>query len=209
MRFISKLAAIVAFALLTTGCKIVSIEQDQEARERRSASFDAEAHVGRIWASQVLPGLEGRAVAAPELAEAVRGRLDRFAARHGRQAGEGSPWTFSVRGEATVTEIDRTSRRGTIGLVLADGTPVTLQTGPVIVDAALRDALPIFNFNDFADQLAFAKVSRALTDRALGATAPVASHLSPGDRVRFLGVARISAGEDALTVLPVRLEVAG
>jgi predicted lipoprotein len=78
----------------------------------------------------------------------------------------------------------------------------------VIIDSALRDALPIFDFNDFADQMAYAAVSRALTKRALAEPAAAAANLPVGTRVHFLGVAQVGDPSAPLSVLPVQLDAA-
>lgn len=201
--------ALIAALLALEGCKIVSIENDREARERRSDSFDAKSHVAQIWAPRILPTLDAAALDVSTLLATTDDNLDALGRVHARKAGEGSPWTFIVRGVGTVTATDRASRQGSLKLAMAGaaGREVALLTGPVITESTVRDALPMFNFNDFTDQVAYAAVSRALTERALALPAVVAAKVPVGARVRFLGVAHVSAGGGPLRVLPVRLEV--
>lgn len=200
--------ALIAALLALGGCKIVSIENDREARERRSDSFDAQGHVARIWEPRILPALDAAALDVSTLLATPDDKLDALGHAHARKAGEGSPWTFVVRGEGTVTAIDRISRQGSLKLAIAGAAPreVALLTGPVITESTVRDALPMFDFNDFTDQVAYASVSRALTARALAQPSVVAAKVPVGARVRFLGAAHVSAGGGPLRVLPVRLE---
>lgn len=203
------LRALVAAPLLLGGCKIVSIEADRAARESRSAAFDATAYVDRSWRTRVLPQVEKSAISIGDLNRELAGGIDEAGAAHGRRAAEGSPWTFVVRGEGVVTAIDDKSRSGSIELAVpvAGGTRVvTLQTGPVIVDTAVRDSLPFVTFNDFADQIAFANAGRALTDRALTETRAARSGLVMGDRLRFLGPFNLAAADAPIRITAVRLE---
>lgn len=198
--------AAVALALLAlSGCKIVSIQEDREVRERRSEGFDAPAYVAKSWDQGIIPELEKSAI---EVGDLPAAGLDVFGKQHGRRAGEGSPWTFVLHGEGTVATIDRASRQGGITLTGAGPREIVLQTGPVVTESTVRDALPMFDFNDFADQMAFAAVSRALNEKALAGSAATAAKLAPGRKVRFLGVAHVSAEPGPLRILPFRLEIA-
>jgi predicted lipoprotein len=206
-----KLALLCVPLLVTTGCKVVSIEADREARARHATNFDARSYIAPLWASRIIPALETWATDAPALlALPDQSGLDRYGKAHGRKSGEGSPWTFVIKGEGIVRAVDRQSRQGTIGLSIpmaGTAREMTLSIGPVIPEATIRDALPMFDFNDFADQMAYAAVSRALTERALATVRPIADHLSPGQRVRFLGVAHVESAADTVRVVPVRMEV--
>lgn len=203
------LRALLAAPLLLGGCKIVSIEADRAARESRSTAFDARTYVDREWRTRVMPRIEAAAIPLDDLDRALAGGIDKAGSTHGRRAAEGSPWTFVVRGEGVVTAIDARSRSGSvdIAVAVAGGTrTVTLQTGPVIVDTSVRDSLPFVTFNDFADQIAFANVGRALTDRALAETRAARAGLAVGDRLRFLGPLNLAAADAPLRVTAVRLE---
>ncbi len=62
-------------------------------------------------------------------------------------------------GKIVVANLDTRAR--TVGLDTdGDGAAdVTVQLGPVIKGSALRDVAPFYNFDDFRDQIEFAKLS--------------------------------------------------
>jgi predicted lipoprotein len=199
----TRICGSLAALSLLTGCTVVSLEEDRAARERRGGAFDASRYVESRWERQILPQLATMAVPFAALEPAMAADLDAAGARFGRRAAEGSPWTFVTSGQGTVRAIDRASAEGSVELSVATpaGTRrVIVQTGPVVVDTSIRDALPFLSFNDFADQLAFAEVGRSLTEEALAGSGAAARSLEVGDRVAFLGAFnRADAGE------PVRL----
>lgn len=205
------LAALLGVPLLS-GCKVLTIQEDAALRARRAANFDAAHYVDEIWAKKAVPTIERRAVPADKLVRAIDTGLDRAGDDYGRRVGEGSAWTFVISGTGVVTAIDTTSRRGSADVALSGGAAgrvVRLQIGPIVSGTAIRDALPFVSFNDFADQLAFADVGRALTKRSLDNLRPVLGRLRPGALIRFTGVANVRAPGEPLTVTPVAISAGG
>lgn len=198
----------MATATLLSGCKVVTLEQDRALRERRSESFDAASFVRQGWESRIRPAIKARAVDLVELDRAFAADFAKAGKEHGRRAGEGSPLTFVVRGEGVVGAIDRHSRAGSLEVQVAglSASPsVSLQTGPVIVDTALRDSVPFLTFDDFTDQIAYAGVGRALIERALRQAGPTLSSLKPGDRIRFLGAFGLAAPGEPIRIVPLQV----
>ncbi|WP_162184709.1 DUF2291 family protein [Sphingomonas hengshuiensis] len=192
--------ALLACALLG-GCTLLPIDEARMLRERSSGSFDATRYVAEIWDSRARPALAARTVAI----DAVRtADLDRFGAEQGRRAGEGSPWTFVVEGEAVVREARTDQPRGTLTIDTPGG-GATILTGPVISGSAIRDALPFIRFDGFSDQIAYAEVGAELTERALRPLQPTLRSLRVGDRVRFRGVASIVAPGDPIAITPFEI----
>ncbi|MEG3151060.1 DUF2291 domain-containing protein [Sphingomonas sp. ZT3P38] len=202
------LSAFLAGACLLGGCKVLTIEEDRALRARRGADFDAASYVKDIWAPRVLPTIVQTAVPIGALLPAVDAGLGRAGTRLGRQVGDGSAWTFVVKGVGQVRSIDTATRQGGIDLTL-DGASgdrtVRLQVGPVVSGSAIRDALPFVAFDDFSDQLAFADLGTALTNRALAAIRPQLSRLRPGQHIRFVGVVNLRDAGDPLVVTPVEI----
>jgi len=204
-------AVLFAGAATLSGCKVVTLDQDQAIRAKRSLNFKAADYVAKIWDTQALPAFRARAAPAKTLFPAIDANADEAGARLGRRAGEGAPWTFVVSGEGVVTTVDSGSRRRTIAVTLGDGVSrsVKLQAGPVVVGTSLRDALPFIAFDDFTDQLAYADVGRALTNTALSRLAPTLNSLKPGDEVRFVGAFDLAAADQPLLVTPVLIDKLG
>ncbi|MET0178851.1 MAG: DUF2291 domain-containing protein [Novosphingobium sp.] len=195
-------------ATLLAGCKVLTLEQDRALREGRSSSFDADKFVAGSWTTRIRPAIEAKAVEFAALDQALAGGLPRAGATLGRQAGEGSPWTFVVRGEGLVSAIDDKSRAGSIELQVATGSgsrTVQVQMGPVIIDTGVRDSVPFLSFDDFADQIAYANVGSALTRQALAGAKPALAGLKPGDRVRFLGAFSLAATDQPIRIVPIEL----
>ena len=199
--------SVLAAMSLLAACRVVTVEEDREIRARNGGDFDAARYVATIWQARAMPTIDREAVPAQTLLPALATNLDAAGAEHGRRVGEGSAWTFVLRGEGRVSAVDTTARRGTATVTLADGRTLSLQVGPVVTGTAIRDALPFVAFNDFADQLAFADVGRALTARALAGVRPVVASLRPGQQVRFVGVANVRDASEPLVVTPIALAV--
>ncbi|RRN63898.1 DUF2291 family protein [Caulobacter sp. 602-1] len=195
-------AVLLASAVTLSGCKVVTIAQDQAIRAKRSLNFNADAYVAKIWDAQALPELQHRATPAKDLFVAIDANADEAGARLGRRASEGGAWTFVVSGEGVVDAVDDSSRRRTV-VVSVGSQVVRLETGPVVVGTALRDALPFIAFDDFSDQLAYADVGRALTTTALSRTKPALDGLRPGDRVQFVGAFNLPAAGQPVFVTPI------
>lgn len=200
---------LVVLPLAAGGCKVLSIEEDRARRERMLGAVDPGEFVDSKWTTSVIPALERKAVSIFELVSAKAADLDVLGKGHGRIPGEGSAWTFAVKGEGIVTSVDRSSKRGSASVEIPFGLKsktVSIQLGPVVVGSAIRDALDFISFNDFADQIAFAEVGKALTSRAMRSSAAVLDNLKPGDKVRFLGVVPVRAPDQPMLITPVRIE---
>lgn len=202
----------LAALLLLGGCKIVSIEADREARQMRGDSFDSDRYIAGIWKEKVTPFLNSSAIPVAELDVPTTSDFEKIAARSGRQASEGAPWTFVTTGIGTVTSIKTDSPEGTIEVSVpakAGRRTAILQTGPVIIDNSIRDALPFIQFNDFTGQLAFADVGRSLTARAVAQTKDVRDHLQIGDSVQFQGTLSVDNNLAEWRITPVQLRKVG
>ena len=190
----------------------MTIQADQAARERLSGAFDADRYVHAVWDSQALPYWSKSEVPIERIALGATSDLEALGRTAGRQAGYDSPWVFVATGEGRVAEVDTASPAGRVIVEIpinGRAQRVTLQVGPFVSGAALRDSLPFVNFNDFANQLAYADVARAVTARATTRTHGIAGQLRAGDHVRFAGGLALSSANDPLVVTPYRLERVG
>lgn len=201
-------------ALALPGCKVVKNAPEGEKSDvipAGEAGDDARiaALLDRTYEADLLP-LIAQALPAAELRTALAGGLDAAGAAHGNQgSGEGAAWNFAVRGEGRVTEANLTSRART-AMVDVDGdgaADLTLQLGPVIKRTSLRDVAPFYRFGDFRDQIEFAKLARALNDRAsAGIQVPEGDLV--GKTVSFSGTVDLKSATDPWLVTTVTLTVA-
>lgn len=210
-------ARLLAAVLLLAACSKVPgvyvVERDGDAAAAAAAGggpFDAAAYVEGIWGSKVLPTLESQARPAAEVLAAIAGGAESAGATYGRQAGAGSPYTFTVSGTATVVAVDAESAVGVLSIDVApaDGTAdLRIAIGPALLGTSLRDALPFIDFSQFTNQLDYADVATALNARVKTTVlAGLDAAAAQGRTVTFLGA--FSATGDAQPILvPARLEV--
>ncbi|MCX7286596.1 MAG: DUF2291 domain-containing protein, partial [Rhodobacterales bacterium] len=199
MKFLFALGLMAALAL--PGCKIVKTVPGAEtaAAEAGEAGDDARiaALLDKTYDAELLP-LIAKGLPVADLRTALAGGLDVAGKAHGHEgSGEGAAWNFAVKGEGKVVEANLTSRARK-AMVDTDGdgaADLTLQLGPVIKGTSLRDVAPFYKFGDFRDQIEFAKLARALNDRASGALAVPKGDLV-GKTVSFSGTFDLKAATD-------------
>ena len=201
-------------ALALPGCKIIKnapagegatvIPAGEEGDDARIAAL-----LDKTYDAELLP-LIAKALPVADLRTALAGGLDTAGAAHGNKgSGEGSAWNFAVKGEGRVVEANLTSRARK-AMVDTDGdgaADLTLQLGPVIKGTSLRDLAPFYKFGDFRDQIEFAKLARALNDRASAALVVPDGELV-GKTVSFSGTLDLKAATDPWLVTAVTLSVA-
>jgi len=190
--------------LLVAGCKVVPTEEVAAIHARDRGEFDVSSFVTDMWPGRVERELRARAIPL----EKLRTGTSALGPRHGNRAGDGSPWTYVLRGGGIVRSIERDSPRGRLQVDTATG-PVTIQMGPVVSGTTIRDALPSIAFDHFPDQISFAEVGMALTDKALARLQPTLSSVDVGEHVTFLGTARVTDDQSSLLLTPVELAVQG
>jgi predicted lipoprotein len=205
------LAALGA-TLSLTACKIVRDSDKAAATDPSDPNnFDAKAYVGAMWDRKVVTYFDEHAHPIEQVLTLLAKDKDAAGAKYGHRAGgEGSPWTFAVRGTGVVKSVDTASHHGEMVVQLQQpgkAVDATLQIGPVIFGTAVRDTLPFVGFGDFQNQIQYAEVSRALNDRAAGLARTT---LSPPPRrgtvVAFLGAMIDPAltGDTTITAVRVR-----
>ncbi|NGQ89680.1 DUF2291 domain-containing protein [Rhodobacter sp. HX-7-19] len=207
-------ALILGAALALSGCKIVKTPAPgaaTAASEQGEAGDDARiaALLDRTYETELLPLVAERALPVADLRAALAGGLETAGAAHGNKgSGEGAAWNFAVRGEGRVVEANLTSRARKAMLDTdGDGAPdLTLQLGPVIKGTSLRDVAPFYRFGDFRDQIEFAKLARALNDRASAALDVPEGDLT-GRILRFSGTVDLKSATDAWLVTAVTLDI--
>ena len=200
-------------ALALPGCKIVKtvIGAETAAAEAGEAGDDAriKALLDKTYDAELLPLIAGKALPVADLRAAIAGGLEAAGAAHGNKGlGEGAAWNFAVKGEGKVVEANLTSRARK-AMLDTDGdgkADLTLQLGPVIKGSSLRDVALFYKFGDFRDQIEFAKLARALNDRA-SAGLQVPEGELVGKTVSFTGTVDLKAADDAWLVTVVTLAV--
>lgn len=207
-------ALVLLAALALPGCKIVKTVAGGETAAAVAGEAGDDARIAALldktYEAELLPLIATKALPVADLRAVIAGGLEAAGAAHGnRGSGEGAAWNFAVTGEGKVVEANLTSRARKAMLdTNGDGkADLTLQLGPVIKGSSLRDVAPFYRFGDFRDQIEFAKLARALNDRASAALVVPEGDLL-GKTVSFTGTVDLKAAGDAWLVTVVTLAVA-
>lgn len=200
-----KFALVLLCALSLAGCKIVYdsdvdgsvIPDGPEGDDARNA-----ARLDDTFDSELLPLVTAKALSVADLRTALAGGVDAAGEKHANKgAGQGAAWHFAVTDTGQIVEANLTSSARTAEVdVDGDGAgDLRLQLGPVIRGTALRDVAPFYNFDDFRDQIEFAKLARAINDR-IKTTLEVPEGELVGQSVTFTGVVPLKRADDRIVV---------
>ena len=212
-------AAVLVLAIVPA-CTVVRIgdeesEEDQYATWTKTGTgFQADQFVEANWDERIIPTYEEEADDYTEVMSALRSDRASALEQYGLRRETGEPFhVFKVRGTAQVTEYDDSSRNGLIRVDVepADGTvDATLQVGPVIRGAAIRDSMEFIRFTDVGNQLQFAALASELNDQMRRESVePLDLEAIEGKRISFLGSFRLEENQplEEIVVTPVRIEL--
>ena len=198
--------------LALAGCKIVFEDEASAVAIPDGPEGDDARNAQRLKAtfeSELVPLIVSRALDVATLEAALAEDVDAAGEAHAnRGAGQGAPWNFAIADSGRVIAANLASSAKTADVdVNGDGAAdVRVQLGPVIRGTALRDVAPFYNFDDFRDQIEFAKLARAINDLVRAEL-----HLPDGDitgrTLQFTGVVPVQRAGDALVVTPIVIEV--
>ncbi|KQW31628.1 hypothetical protein ASE36_05175 [Rhizobium sp. Root274] len=190
-------------ALSLSGCKLVKTEGADEASADPIATL-----VSETFDAKLVPALSEKAVDLAVLRDAAKAGLDQAGGKYGlRVGGAGGGWNFPVKGKGKVIAENRASKAAVADIDIdGDGTSdLTLQLGPVVKGSALRDATSLYDFSAFRDQIEYARLGRALNDRAVS-TIPADAPIS-GKTIEFLGATVLRSPTEKPLVTPVSIKV--
>jgi len=204
---------ILLCVLSLIGCKVVYETEESQSEIPVGPEGDNARNAERMDATFVeglLPLVSSKALDLASLKEALSQGIDTAGAAHAnRGAGQGAAWHFAVADSGKIIEANLTSSARTADVdVDGDSNPdLRLQLGPVIRGTALRDVAPFYNFDDFRDQIEFAKLARAINER-MKAELVVPEGELVGKTVTFTGVAPMKSEGDRIVVTLTDLAVA-
>jgi predicted lipoprotein len=206
MKITNLLVASVLVASLS-GCKLIKTVDDDTSG---TAADPIAELVETTFDAKLVPALNDKAMDLAALSGAIKTGLDSAGQTHGtRVGGAGGGWNFSVKGSAVVIDENRTSKAA-VAYIDIDGdgkADATLQLGPVVKGTALRDTTTLYDFSTFRDQIEYAKLGRALNDKAVSRL-PGSETPLKGKRVSFLGAVVIRSAGEKILIMPVSVEVA-
>jgi len=207
----SFMAALLGLAVVfsSAGCvTVVPIGHEDEVTG--NVAFNAADNVAGIWESKAIPDLEKNAVELNQLLKETNGKLKSAADKYGHYTmGKSGELSYIVKGAGTVTEINQEKRAGfmTVKLDGYDGPVVVkLQIGPVYKGSAIRDCLSFIKYEDYTNQVEWAKVSQAIHETVDNAVIkPLNVESLKGKHISFLGCFSVS-GEKEILITPVKAE---
>jgi len=152
-------------ATTMTGCvKVVKI--GEEGNLTGEVEFSASDNVESFWDTKALPELTEKAVDLGEFLQEANGDLNSLADKYGKYSmGDSGELTYTVKGSATVTEVETQKKAGYIAIKL-DGyegsEEIKIQVGSVMKGSSVRDALTFIKFGDYTNQEEYASVSQSI-----------------------------------------------
>lgn len=200
----------LVFAVMMAGCvKVVQIGHEDELTG--TVRFNAAKDVEKIWSSKVIPDLTKKAVDLPTFFKESNGDFKKLASKYGKYSmGTSGELSYAVKGTGTVTEVNQERQAGFITVKLDgyDGPVVVkLQIGSVYKGSALRDSLSFIKFEDYTNQVDWAKVSQSLHDMVNKAViGKVDLKTLKGKKVSFVGSFSVDKPTEIL-ITPVELKV--
>ena len=211
MQWVSVLAAVMAGALACS-CRFVPTADVQALAARQShekAAFDPDKMVAADWASKIVPYFEKRAGPFGEVRDLAAKSPEEAGARFGYRPKSGDvPWTLMVKLEGAIVEANTESRAATIGVdTTGKGkADANVQIGPALRGTAIRDALDFVSFNDFTNQIDFARYGKAFSvyvDHEVLEKLPRDSLV--GRKVTVLGAYPLSSSSETPLITPVEI----
>jgi predicted lipoprotein len=187
------LAVLVMFVLFGRyGFTVVKIADEEKAA--KSEAFDPAAYVDGIWASQLIPAFNQKAVELPKIlgemqpdanGTAPKESLVPIAKKYGLIT-VGEAQVYMVKGSGKIVSVDAETSLGTAEIAL-DG-----YSGPIKVllyigtripsdETSVRDAVGFITFGNFKEQTEYGKVGSEINKRIL------AEVLNTVDRKNLLG----------------------
>ena len=191
---------------ILSGCKLVKTSTEDANGPSADPILSV---VENSFDAELVPELVAKAIDLKALDTAMAEGLEVAGTRHGvRVGGAGGAWNFAVSGVGNVLEENRQSKAGIANIDIdGDGrADAALQLGPVVKGTALRDVTNLYDFSQFRDQIEYARLGRALNDKAVSAIPEGDAGLA-GKQVRFVGAVAIRSAGDLPLVTPVVLEV--
>ena len=208
-------AAAVAAGLLLASCRFIPTADVAALASAGGANdggvFDPDKMVAAIWTSKVVPYFEQKAGPLVEVRDLAARSPDEAGAKYGyRPKSEQTPWTFVVKFDGVIVAANTESRASTIS-VDATGqgrTDAVVQIGPAMRGTAIRDALDFVSFNDFTNQIDFARYGKAFNTYVNHAALERLPRDSlVGRKVTVLGAYPFTSASETPLVAPVEITV--
>ena len=171
------------------------------------------------WDTKIIPTIKERAVDIHTFIEDVTKDLNATGVEYGNRANETSAWSFCVKGDVKVLDIESPDKATKTRLILDvppyDGQPdCKLFYGtvyPSTIKNAIRDGVGFLHLDDFENQVEFADLTTAFNNKVKN---DILSQYAPADLVgkdiSIYGCVSITAAVfENYVILPVEIVVTG
>ena len=223
-----KMAGALAFAVLVLlTCRVTVIPDEVQQTTVNAAGETVvveklsrvQQYVADNWDGKVLPTIKERAVDMAQFVADAQKDLNQTGTQYGNRANETSAWSFCVKGDVKVLDVENPEKPNKMLLIL-DLAPYDGQAdcklfyGKVFssnIKNAIRDGVGFLHLDDFENQVEFADLTTAFNNKVKNdvlsqheATALV------GKELTYYGcISLTDAAYENLVVVPVELTVAG
>lgn len=203
-------AACLIMMFSLTGCVKV-VQTGHEGELTGKVAFNAADNVAGIWESQAIPQLEKKAVDLPQFLTESNGDLKALAGKYGKYSmGTKGELSYVVKGQGKVTEVNQDKKAGVMKVQLEGyqgPMVISLQIGSVYKGSAVRDSLDFIKYEDYKNQVDWAKVSQSIHDVVnKDVIGKVDIKAISGKTVKFVGCFSVDKA-DELLITPVELTV--
>ncbi|MGW0948322.1 DUF2291 family protein [Streptomyces sp. NPDC002623] len=199
-------SALLALVVLVVAIgATTTYRSDSEATAGVKPKFDAAKYGADTYEAKVVPAIKKNAVEITTLHQAMAADAAAAGRTYGHRAGTG-PYSYAV----TLTGTAGEARSGLLQVTVPglDKTRVSVQIGPAINGAALRDAPGFITFGQFTNQVDYADAATALNTemkaKLLKSFDPAAVK---GKTITVTG-AMTPLTADLLTITPISIETA-
>jgi len=208
---------LISSAIVLTSCRLWTVvELNKESASEgeiivhlNGQEIGLETYVETLWTDKIIPYMNTKANNLPTVLDEIESGTDKAGSKYGLRESAGKPWKFIVEGKARILSVNTESRVGTIDVDVEPydkSTNIKIQIGPVIRGSSIRDSLDFISFNNFENQIEYAKLSTAINNKVNNDILQVIN-FEEGQEIVFQGVFVVDDSEVILT--PVKLEVIG
>lgn len=226
-RLIPILVALLAVVLIAVTCRITIIPDEVPATMVNSAGETVttealsvtEQYTVDHWNAKIIPAIHDRAVDAPDFLSSVTSDLNAAGTAYGNRANETSAWSFCVKGEGLVMEVENADKPNKTNLLLDlkpfDGVAdIKLHYGKVFssnIKNAIRDGVGFLKLDDFTNQVEFADLTTSFNNKVKNdIILAMPADTYAGKTVLFYGCISLQDTKaESLVVIPVELTVVG
>lgn len=218
IRLIEIAAAVLFVIFLAFSCTAEKIDTGRKTEVAfyfDSDKFDVKQYVDSIWSERVIPYTTDRAVDAGELIRGLKGDAADTCEKYGyRAVKENNPFNFSLEGRVRILNVsDESNARAEVDLEPYDGiADLVIQVGPIFKGTAIRDFLDFIKFEDFTNQVDFAKLANELNFKVRDEVVKQfdfknSKHI--GDEFEIIGASTYLNDDPKLVVTPIVMRPAG